>query len=104
MQIVCGGASVCLLLAFALLRVPSSFQCSFTDEEVLGLDFKSKVATVAKVMQPLVHWCVLGAVLLTPESGLMFCFVCSLNDMMSVTGGGSDDEEEGEEEGGSDEE
>ena len=28
----------------------------FTDSEVLAPDFKEKVAVVAKIMQPFVHW------------------------------------------------
>jgi uncharacterized protein (DUF2461 family) len=47
----------------------------FTDSEVLALDFKEKLAVIAKIVQPLVH---------------------CLNDMMTVTAGDddSDDDEE----------
>lgn len=78
-----------VVLTFCLLL-------SFTDSEVLAPDFKEKVAVIAKLMQPFVHWWVLFFF----YSFFLIVMLLSLNDMMTIApaGDSDDDEEDNDEE------
>jgi hypothetical protein len=88
---------------------------SFTDDEVLDVNFKEKLRNVARVMQPFIRWLVqapFSLILPTPSVHPLFLFlhldkillmlsICSLNDLMTIIPDDSDDdnhEEDGEEE------